>query len=53
LAYPWPNNEPQASFPGRRGHCEGRAMPWFDAIAVAVAFIAVAALVVAMMSGER
>jgi hypothetical protein len=35
------------------GHYEGRAMPWFDAIAVAVAFIAMAALVVVLMRGER
>ena len=36
-----------------RGICEGRSMPWFDAIAIAVAFIAMAALVVVLVRGER
>jgi hypothetical protein len=46
--------------PATVGHGDGTgegdrpdSMPWFDAIAVAVAFIAMAALIVVLMRGER
>jgi hypothetical protein len=44
---------PDLRCPEGAGHCERRSMPWIDAIAVAVAFIAVAALVVVLMRCRR